>query len=67
MLKQFIACKNQIERFRFFDASKLADWTEEELDAVAQIIGISFEQDTDIAQKYMKLCNALLAKTKQIA
>ena len=67
MLKQFIACKNQRERFRFFDATKVSDWTEEEMDAVAEITGVSFEEGSDMAQKYMKMCNMLRMKATQIA
>lgn len=67
MLKKFIACQNQKERFCFFDATRVSDWTEEEIDAVAQIAGVSFEEGMDLAAKYMKLCNELRTKATRIA
>ncbi|MBQ9119871.1 MAG: hypothetical protein IJY09_07470 [Lachnospiraceae bacterium] len=67
MLKKFVACKNQFERFRFFANTKVSDWTEEEFNAIAEIANVTFEADADVAQKYMKLHYTLQMKATQIA
>lgn len=67
MLKEFIACKSQKERFLFFDASKVSDWDPEEFDVISQITGIALDKDADMAKKYMTLDYELGLKAQQIA
>lgn len=62
MLKRFIACTNMKERFHFFDNTKVSDWTEPELESIADIIGVKLEAGSDVAQKYMKLSYELSRK-----
>ena len=65
MLKQFIACKNPAARFRFFDGTRVSDWTASELEAIASIIGL--ELNTEPAQNYMAICCTLRQKAEKIA
>ena len=64
MLKQFIACVSPKDRFEFFDHTKITDWSEEEYEAVADILGIKFQANEDSAQKYVKIHYTLEQKVK---
>lgn len=67
MLKQFIACKNPAERFRFFDGTRVSDWTASELEAIASIIGLELNTEAEPAQNYMAICCTLRQKAEKIA
>lgn len=64
MLKQFIACATPKERFDFFDHTKIADWSDEEFEAIADILGVAFDAADDDAKKYLKIRFDLEKKAK---
>jgi hypothetical protein len=67
MLKKFIAMKTPLDRFEMFDDSKLAEWTEAELNAIANIVNVTFEKNADKAAKYMVLHYELYNRKKLAA
>lgn len=65
MIKEFIACKSQKERFSFFDATNVSDWNEEEFEIISHITGIALEKDADMVKNYATLDHELLLKSQQ--
>lgn len=66
MVKEFIACKSQKERYSFFDASKVSDWSKEEFEIISHITGIALEKDADMVRNYAILDHELLLKSQQV-
>lgn len=65
MLKKFIDCKTKQERVSFFHNSHFADWTESELETVAEIAGIKLEAGLDVAQKFGAIDFGLTKKMEE--
>lgn len=66
MLRAFVACKDRLERLRFFEKTKVTDWATEELDTVMEILGLGhFNVNLTDQLKYMNIYSCL--KLRKIA
>lgn len=59
MLKQFIACLNDTERYQFFMNTVVSDWEEPELDSVGAILGQNTKEIKEMSAKYTLVRKAL--------
>lgn len=67
MLKQFIACPNDFERYRFYLETAAGDWSEQELDSIGNIIGVEIQEVDGLAGKYIAVRSALEARVGNVA